>query len=68
MNFRFNGVLASAVNDRVSSYGIGSTNDISVGDGFKYEYFNPTTLRLLNNYGLIKIGVAILLIILAYCF
>lgn len=65
MNFKFNGVLASAVNDRVSSYGIGSTNDISVGDGFKYEYFNPTTLRLLNNYGLIKIGVAILLIILA---
>lgn len=65
MNYKFMGVLSSAVNDRVSGYGIGQTNDISVGDGFKYEYFNPTTLRLLNNYGLIKFGVAILLIVLA---
>ena len=65
MNYKFMGILSSAVNDRVSGYGIGQTNDISVGDGFKYEYFNPTTLRLLNNYGVIKVGVAVLLIVLA---
>ena len=55
-------ILASAV----GNYGINDSNDINIGDGFKYEYFNPITLKLLNNYGFIKILVAIILVVLAF--
>lgn len=48
-----------------SSYGGEILNYGNSSDKFTYQFFNENTLRLLNNYGIIKIVVILLLIVTA---